>query len=192
MWPKYVVKDDFLKEDHFNIIKNIQFDTKPDEWDIYKHKIYNDGKIEIDFLSSTGKEGKSPLSEDNIREIHNSYHEQMMSWLKELAPEKVKHYWYSELNIVNNGKDYVFPIHSDSRDKLLSAVIFIAPEINEGTWLYDDKKGSNPRQIEWLPNRNFVFCRNDHTWHSYKADGKQNRLTLVYNLRSDKKWFKNV
>ena len=192
MWPKYVVKDDFLKEDHFNIIKNIQFDTKPDEWDIYKHKIYNDGKIEIDFLSSTGKEGKSPLSEDNIREIHNSYHEQMMSWLKELAPEKVKHYWYSELNIVNNGKDYVFPIHSDSRDKLLSAVIFIAPEINEGTWLYDDKKGSNPRQIEWLPNRNFVFCRNDHTWHSYKADGKQNRLTLVYNLRSDKKWFRNV
>ena len=192
MWPKYVVKDDFLKEDHFNIIKNIQFDTKPDEWDIYKHKIYNDGKIEIDFLSSTGKEGKSPLSEDNIREIHNSYHEQMMSWLKELAPEKVKHYWYSELNIVNNGKDYVFPIHSDSRDKLLSAVIFISPEVNEGTWLYDNKKGSNPRQIEWLPNRNFIFCRNDHTWHSYKADGKQNRLTLVYNLRSDKKWFKNV
>ena len=192
MWPKYVVKDDFLKEDHFNIIKNIQFDTKPDEWDIYKHKIYNDGKIEIDFLSSTGKEGKSPLSEDNIREIHNSYHEQMMSWLKELAPEKVKHYWYSELNIVNNGKDYVFPIHSDSRDKLLSAVIFISPEVNEGTWLYDNKKGSNPRQIEWLPNRNFIFCRNDHTWHSYKADGKQNRLTLVYNLRSDKRWFKNV
>ena len=23
-------------------------------------------------------------------------------------------------------------------------------------------------------------------WHSYKADGKNNRLTLVYNLRSDK------
>ena len=192
MWPKYVVKDEFLYRRHLHTIRNIDFDTKPKEWDIYKHKIYNDGKIEIDFLSSTGKEGKSPLSEDNIREIHNSYHEQMMSWLKELAPEKVKHYWYSELNIVNNGKDYVFPIHSDSRDKLLSAVIFIAPEINEGTWLYDDKKGSNPRQIEWLPNRNFVFCRNDHTWHSYKADGKQNRLTLVYNLRSDKKWFKNV
>ena len=190
MWPKYVVKDEFLYRRHLHTIRNINFDTKPNEWDIYKHKIYNDGKIEIDFLSSTGKEGKSPLSEDNIREIHNSYHEQMMSWLKELAPEKVKHYWYSELNIVNNGKDYVFPIHSDSRDKLLSAVIFIAPEINEGTWLYDDKKGSNPRQIEWLPNRNFVFCRNDHTWHSYKADGKQNRLTLVYNLRSDKKWFK--
>ena len=54
----------------------------------------------------------------------------------------------------------------------------------------DNKKGDNPRQIDWLPNRNFVFCRNDNTWHSYKADGKNNRLALVYNLRSDKYWKK--
>ena len=186
MWPKYVVKDDFLKEDHFNIIKNIQFDTKPDEWDIYKHKIYNDGKVEIGFQSSSGKEGTSPLSEDNIREIHNTYHDQMINWLKELAPEKLQHYWYTELNVVNNGKDYVFPIHSDSRDKLLSVVIYIAPENNEGTWLYENQSGKNPKQIEWIPNRAFVFSRNDNTWHSYKADGKNNRLTLVYNLRSYK------
>ena len=192
MWPRYVVSDEFLYRRHFHTIKNIEFDTKPDEWDIYKHKIYNDGKIEIGFQSSSGKEGKSPLSEDNIREIHNSYHNQMINWLKELAPEKLQHYWYTELNVVNNGKDYVFPIHSDSRDKLLSVVIYIAPENNEGTWLYEDKTGKNPKQIEWLTNRAFVFSRNDHTWHSYKADGKQNRMTLVYNLRSKKLSKKNV
>ena len=129
-WPHIIVKDNFLSEKHFNAIKNIKFDTKPNEWDIYKHKRYD------------------------------------------------------------NGKDYVFGIHSDSRDKLLSAVIYISPEVNEGTWLYDNKKGDNPIQVEWLPNRNFIFCRNDNTWHSYKADGKTNRLALVYNLRSDKKWFK--
>ena len=164
---------------------SIDFDTKPDEWDIYKHKIFNDGKIEIGFQSSSGKEGTSPLSEDDIREIHNSYHDQMIQWLKELAPEKLQHYWYTELNVVNNGKDFVFPIHSDSRDKLLSVVIYIAPDINEGTWLYEDKSGKNPKQIEWIPNRAFVFSRNDNTWHSYKADGKQNRLALVYNLMTD-------
>ena len=87
-------------------------------------------------------------------------------------------------------KDYVFPIHSDSRDKLLSVVIYIAPEVNEGTWLYEDKSGKNPKQVEWIPNRAFVFSRNDNTWHSYRADGKNNRLTLVYNLRSDKYWKK--
>ena len=91
---------------------------------------------------------------------------------------------------VNNGKDFTFPIHSDSRDKLLSVVVYIAPKINEGTWLYDDKSGTNPRQIEWKQNRAFGFSRNDNTWHSYKADGKSNRLALVYNLRSDKYWKK--
>ena len=49
MWPKYVVKDEFLYRRHLHTIRNIDFDTKPDEWDIYKHKIFNDGKIEIGF-----------------------------------------------------------------------------------------------------------------------------------------------
>jgi len=190
MWPRYVVKDDILNEKHFNIIKNISFDTKPDEWDIYKHKIFNDGKIEIGFQSSSGKDGISPLSEEDIRDIHNTYHDYMWQTLKELAPEKLEHYWYTELNVVNNGKDYIFPIHSDSRDKLLSVVIYIAPEKNEGTWLYEDKTGKNPQQVEWKPNRAFIFSRTDHTWHSYKADGINNRLALVYNLRSDKYWKK--
>ena len=190
MWPKYIIEDNFLYHRHIHTIRNIEFNTKFDEWDIYKHKIYKDGKIEIGFQSSSGKEGTSPLNENQIREIHKSYHDIMWQWITELAPEKLQHYWYSELNVVNNGKDYVFGIHSDSRDKLLSAVIYISPEVNEGTWLYDNKKGDNPIQVEWLPNRNFIFCRNDNTWHSYKADGKSNRLALVYNLRSDKKWFK--
>ena len=73
---RYVVSDNFLSEKHFETIKNISFDTKPDEWDIYKHKIYNDGKIEIGFQSSSGKEGTSPLNEDDIRDIHNTYHKQ--------------------------------------------------------------------------------------------------------------------
>ena len=191
MWPNYEVEDSFLYHRHFQTIRNIEFDTKPDEWDIYKHKIDKDGKIGFDFQSSTeGKKGNSPLTEDNIRNIHEAYHDKMWQWLTKLAPDKVQHYQYTELNVVNNGRDYVFPIHSDSRDKLLSVVIYIAPETNEGTWLYEDKSGKNPQQIEWKPNRAFAFSRNDYTWHSYKADGIKNRLALVYNLRSDKYWKK--
>ena len=185
-WPKYVVKDDILEDRHFNTIKNISFNTKADEWDIYKHKIYNDGKIEIGFQSSSGKEGISPLSEEDIRDIQNTYHDYMWKTLEELAPEKLKHYRFTELNVVNNGKDYVFPIHNDSKGKLLSVVIYIAPEQNEGTWLYEDKTGKNSQQVEWKLNRAFIFSRNDHTWHSYKADGISNRLALVYNLRASK------
>ncbi len=190
MWPKYIVKDNFLNEEHFNLIKNISFDTKQDEWDIYKHKIYNDGKTEIIFASSSNKKRTSPLSEENIKNISDTYHDYMINCLKELAPEKLQHYWYTELNVVNNGKDYLFPIHSDSRDKLLSVVIYISPEKNEGTWLYEDKNGKNAKQVDWKTNRAFIFSRTDNTWHSYKADGINNRLALVYNLRSDKYWKK--
>ena len=73
---------------------------------------------------------------------------------------------------------------------MLSVVIYIAPDKNEGTWLYEDKSGKNPYEVEWKVNRAFAFSRNDNTWHSYKADGKNNRLALVYNLRSDKYWKK--
>ena len=70
--------------------------------------------------------------------------------VKRFSTRKIKTLLVLELNVVNNGKDYVFPIHSDSRDKLLSVVIYIAPEVNEGTWLYEDKSGKNPKQVEWI------------------------------------------
>ena len=54
MWPKYIIEDNFLYHRHIHTIRNIEFNTKFDEWDIYKHKIYKDGKIEIGFQSSTG------------------------------------------------------------------------------------------------------------------------------------------
>ena len=55
-----MVSDNFLNKKHFDSIKNIEFDTKSNDWDIYKHKIYNDGKVEIGFqlvFHSSGKEG---------------------------------------------------------------------------------------------------------------------------------------
>ena len=54
MWPNYVVCDNYLSKKHFDSISNIEFDTKPDEWDIYKHMIFKDGKIKTGFQSSTG------------------------------------------------------------------------------------------------------------------------------------------
>ena len=54
MWPNYIVRDNYLSKKHFDSISNIEFDTKPDEWDIYKHLIFKDGEIKTGFQSSTG------------------------------------------------------------------------------------------------------------------------------------------
>jgi hypothetical protein len=121
---------------------------------------------------------------DDIKNIHEKHHDYMLECLKELAPEKLNNYSFTELNVVNTGKDVSFPIHADTKDKLLSVVVYIAPEKNEGTYLYETKDGKNPQVIEWKTNKAFIFSRTDDTWHSYRGDGISNRLTLVYNLRS--------
>jgi hypothetical protein len=190
MWNKFIVKDNFLSKNHFDRISKISFDTKPNELHVLKHKIYSNGKIEISGFTANqdfknvDNNNQLGLSIDDVKNIHEKHHDYMLECLKELAPEKLKNYIFTELNVVNTGKDVSFPIHADTKDKLLSVVVYIAPEKNEGTYLYQTKDGKNPQVIEWKTNRAFIFSRTDDTWHSYKGDGISNRLTLVYNLRS--------
>ena len=81
-------------------------------------------------------------------DLHNSCHEKAMNMLRELAPKKVDSE-YSDFNIIVTGKNYTFPIHRDHINKLLSGVVYLMPDKNTGTIIYDDKIGNNPREIEW-------------------------------------------
>ena len=156
---RHLVKDNFLNEKHFNNLKNIKFDTKPDEWNIHKYRIYKNGEIEIGVQNSTSnwplksmlkdpryktdpnfvkeitelyykgvyplsektvwREDLSPLTKEDIKDIHNTYHNQMWQWLTELAPEKLHLYKYTELRITNTGKDYIYPLHTENKINLL-------------------------------------------------------------------------
>ena len=96
---------------------------------------------------------------------------------------KVKLYDYSEFDLIETGADYQFPIHDDIPNKLLSGVIYTKPEKNTGTIFYKNKKGEGKNIVEWKMNRAVFFSRSEkETWHSYKGDGKSNRVALVYNL----------
>ena len=65
-----------------------------------------------------------------------------MKLLKELYPEKLKLWEYSEFHIIETGSKYKYPIHRDTPYKLLSGVIYLSPKVNKGTILYEDKKGT--------------------------------------------------
>ena len=107
--------------------------------------------------------------------------------LKQLYPEKVDLYDYSEFHIIITGANYKFPIHDDTPSKLLSGVVYLNPEHNKGTMFFDSKKGDGEKYIEWKRNRAVFFARREReTWHSYEGDGKSNRVALVYNLMTDK------
>lgn len=127
------------------------------------------------------------INSETIIELNNRYHKKVINLLDELNPKKTKLYEYSEFHIVETGKDFIFPIHDDAPEKLLSGVIYLKPSINKGTIFYNNKKGEGSREIKWKTNKAVFFSREErNTWHSYEGDGKSNRLALVYNLMTTK------
>ena len=123
------------------------------------------------------------LSKESLNRLNDNYHQKAINLLKELCPEKIKLYDYSDFHLILTGKNYKFPIHDDTPNKLLSGVIYINPEKNSGTKFYVSKADKNGKEVEWKKNRAVFFSRKEReTWHSYEGDGKKNRLALVYNL----------
>ena len=91
---------------------------------------------------------------------------------------------YSDFSIIVTHKNYQFPFHDDTPNKILSGVVYLYPKKNNGTIFSNDKKKSLDNTIvEWKQNRAVFFSRKEReTWHTYKGDGINNRVVLVYNL----------
>lgn len=170
---KYKIIDNFLNQKCFDYLYSLKLkEVKPDEISVHHNKIYNNGGTQV-----------SCINLDILKELHKSCHEKTIKILNELAPHKTKLYEYTDFNIIETGKNYTFPIHRDHINKLLSGVIYIRPNINTGTIIYENKKGKSPKIIEWKQNRAFFFSRTEEkSWHNYKGDGINNRIVLVYNL----------
>ncbi len=168
--------DNFLSDDLFDYLCSLKLNkVEYDQILNHHNKISKDGSTET-----------SCISVEKLKKLNLECHEKTINLLKELSPEKAKLYDYSDFNIIETGKNYSFPIHRDHVNKLLSGVIYLYPEKNLGTILYDNKNGENPVEIDWRQNRGFFFSRNESsTWHSYKGNGKQNRIVLVYNLMTN-------
>ena len=170
--------DNFLDNDDFNdlceLSKNL-FINKEKKFNIFHNEI-NDNKI----LTSS-------IDKNLLTRMHNKYYPKAINILKDLCPEKIKLYDYSDFTIIITNKESKFPIHDDTPNKLLSGVVYLMPETNTGTNFYSDKKGGNKTNIEWKSNRAVFFSRKEReTWHSYEGDGKKDRIALVYNLMTNK------
>ena len=171
-----VIIDNFLNELDFKKLSNLDLKKiKKNEIHVYHNQI----NLKDEVISEC-------LTENTVRDLQNSYHEKAINLLKKLCPEKLSLYEYSEFHIIETGADYKYPIHDDTPNKLLSGVVYLKPSINSGTSFYKNKKGDGKKEILWKQNRAVFFSRREReTWHSYKGDGKNNRLALVYNLMTN-------
>ena len=134
---KIEILENFLKEKHLTSLCSLKLDeVKTDELKVYHNQIM-DGQV----ITS------SCINEKLLKELHESYHPIAMDILKKINPEKLKLYDYSEFQIVETGANFVFPIHDDTPNKLLSGVVYLKPEYNSGTIFYENKKNVNNKKI---------------------------------------------
>tara|TARA_B100001093_G_C26507063_1_gene875853 strand:+ start:166 stop:810 length:645 start_codon:yes stop_codon:yes gene_type:complete len=173
---KIKIIDNFLDKSDFEELNNLKL--KKDfngDFQVYHNKINDEQIIE------------ATIEEKLLKKIHKNYFLKTFKILEELNPQKSKLYDYSDFTIIITKKNSKFPIHDDTPDKLLSGVVYLQPKENSGTIFYNDKEGSNKTEIEWKPNRAVFFSRIERqTWHSYEGDGKNDRIALVYNLKTNK------
>tara|TARA_B100001250_G_C19641362_1_gene718427 strand:+ start:77 stop:703 length:627 start_codon:yes stop_codon:yes gene_type:complete len=170
---EYKVVDNFLNKKFFDYLYSLKLkEVGSNEVLVHHNQIYKNGEIKV-----------TCINPEILSNLQNSCHEIAIKILNELAPEKTKLYEYSDFNIIETGKNFTFPIHRDHINKLLSGVIYIKPDQNTGTIIYENKKGKKLNEIKWKKNRAFFFSRTEKgSWHNYKGDGKNNRIVLVYNL----------
>ena len=174
---KIEIFDNFLNEDDYKKLLEIRLDEiSPNSIKVY-HNIINKNRL-IE---------KSCIDENFILHLHKKYHDKVMKILEKLNKKKSELYDYSDFTIIKTGKNYKFPIHDDTPNKLLSGVIYLKPNKNTGTIFYSNKKGDDKKEIEWKINRAVFFSRSEkNTWHSYEGDGVSHRIALVYNLMTNK------
>lgn len=189
MWQpgyNYLVLDNFLDRNHFDSIVNI--DLNPDD----HHSLNLCTYLNFDDMSFTtsletvNRDG--PLEKldvqnnDNVVEYISKYYKKIIYYyhfLQQAQNKPIRDVKQIRWGIVNSGKNFDYPVHNDAEYKLLSIVVYLSNK-NTGTQLYNEDKSE--LEIEWVPNRSFIFARDETTYHSYKSNGLDVRKTLMINL----------
>ena len=134
-----------------------------------------------------------PLFKERWKElgIDENIHDEIDSSIKKIRKELFKHYgqtrfgrkYYNQILFGITPPEYEFGTHSDSASKTWTLVIYLYPEVNDGTYLYDDSK-ENQLMCEWGLNEGVAFCpKNNSSFHSYKNSSSDKfRVTLIINI----------
>lgn len=176
-WQHYTI-DDVLRKTHFGMIQ-----TLTSRWQ----------------KPQTSKE-KFNLCLDDFkfyRETAPFYNEAMVvkkvlyKLMQELEVEfslegKFKSY---QIEYVNCGNDFYYPVHKDSTAKVFTNVLYVSQN-GDGTRLYKDKDGQPEKLVDWKENRIVSFKPDSHTWHDYYSTHSGritfNLVFVKFNISLDK------
>lgn len=115
-------------------------------------------------------------------------------------PSKVRYDIFSFLNFFDSVREYsgldmiselvesppnfTYPVHDENLKKVLSIVVYLSPEESKGTYIYNRRK-EFVKEIEWKPNRAFIFCAEEGlTWHNYESGNDYRKTACIFLTRS--------
>jgi hypothetical protein len=171
---KYEIVDKFLQRDHYIKLLKVIESLNPSNTEKNTFHLADESVL--------GQES----AKDLIRQLEECYLPKAMETLRRLAPHKEFLVDYCKFDLQSTPPNYEYPIHLDGPGKVLSGVVYIAPQQSTGTFLHMNSKISAFEEISWEENRAFFFSRTPNdSWHSYKGDGKNIRWVLIFNLMTN-------
>jgi len=159
-WPHLVI-DDYYPEDVFQ--KLISYSKRK----LKENKFGADGRFRMRF--ERDPELDDILSDNILSKKYFKYFENHREYNQDFSV-------YTEISGIIG--PYRYKIHSEAPNKVMSLVVYLGPDRGRGTRLYDKDKNF-VKEIEWKPNRAFIFCgQDDVTWHDYLCDKGYFRITI--------------
>ncbi len=169
---KIKIQDNFLKLKDFNALNSLEFSPASENG--------------VSYFTCRIDKNKNFINGENssvIKEIFEGYNDSLLKILEEMNEDKLSLYDYSMISVARTGKNFKFPIHDDTPEKLLSGVIYLDPDQNSGTNFFDNKNPTIKEKIDWKKNRAVFFSREERkTWHSFEGHSSGERKVLIYNL----------
>lgn len=167
-WP-YIVIDDFYPSDVLEKIKQgakeaySQYDLKP--LDRNKCEV----PLEIAELDNHDYEfffKELNKNRNDIKDFDEKYGFTLERWFNFIIPK--------------DGKGFEYPLHFEHPSKIMSVVVYIAPDEGTGTLIHKENKDFFT-EIKWKPNRALIFSGiKGITWHGYKCN-PEHKYRLTYN-----------
>ena len=112
---KIEIIDNFFNLEDFKKLNTLHLeDVQENSLKIFHNKINNNNVIM-----------ESCIDNDLLLKLYKTYNSRVLSILKSLNLSKSEIVDYTDITIIKTGKNYKFPIHDDTPDKLLSGVIYL-------------------------------------------------------------------
>lgn len=173
-WEHFVI-DNFLPNDIFNQLKNIQIESN--------NALCDGSRTPITGRYFFTPDKKDKLTIDVVEFFQKNKNNFQINYGYSLKDS------YIRIELAQDNESFWQVPHIDTFEKRITIIVYVSSEEEDlGTDLFSDKK-TFVKRVEWAPNRCFIFKTDNSKWHGFtKRKFKGNRRVLLVNFVDKENW----